>query len=149
MSEEDDYTNMFGPRGVGGWLVPLGISLLLAAFVHFTILRVAVHQLVSVGGNAYSKSLTAYFAVIFFWNLFLIVAFFRKAEIFLKGSIYFLLMHIVITTGFCFYRLNTGIDPPDFYKDWLLPVLPAAVWTIYLLVSKRAENTFVNRLIAG
>jgi hypothetical protein len=165
MTEEvDTVVKSDGPKGLGGWLILVGLGVVISplriffegASIFGPLLRDNVLQDVA---DPNSSSYVAYLAefiylemffnVIFgIWAILNLVWFFSQSTRFPAAFRYFLLANLVFLVGDTFLSTNFMPSNEAFdaatVKSIMQSAIATAIWVPYTIVSKRVKNTFVN-----
>jgi hypothetical protein len=152
-----------GPSGLGGWLIPVGVGLVLGPL---RLIALLVQTFVPMFENGTWEALTSpesssyhplwapiligeltvniVFALTYFY---LLVLFFRKSPLFPKvfialilGSLVFIL---VDTLAVSVVLPNEPLFDADTVGELARSLVAATIWIPYMLISKRVKNTFV------
>jgi hypothetical protein len=165
MTEEfDTVVKSDGPKGLGGWLILVGLGVVISP------LRIVFEGVTAFGpllrdnilrdvADPHSSSYVAYLAefiyiemlfnVIFaVWAVLNLVWFFSQSTKFPASFRYFLLANLAFLVGDTFVSTNfmpsnEAFDPAT-VKAIVQSAIAAAIWVPYTIVSKRVKNTFVN-----
>jgi hypothetical protein len=163
-TEEVRVTNLYEPRGLGGWLVLPVIGLI------FTVARTTVLlviQLVPIFSQGYWGILTSpgseayhvlwgpiligelvgnFLSVLF--GLVLLYLYFTKSYRFPMLYIVFMIYSLLfVVTDLFASNLIPAVAAEsniEAYKEIVRTAIAAAIWIPYMLVSKRVKNTFVK-----
>ncbi len=152
-----------GPQGLSGWLILVGIGLIISpiriATIEFTILGLFLDGTWSAISNSssefYNPLLAFMIPLEFIMNLafvfgffFLIYLYFTKSSIFPRWfiAIYAANLIFIFLDAFLvkFAVPDQPIFDPDTTKEFLRSFMACAVWIPYMLKSKRVEATFIN-----
>ncbi len=152
-----------GYRGLGGWLILVGIGLIISpiriAAIEFTILSVLLDgtwSAISSSSSEFYNPLLAFMIPLeFIMNLafifgfiFLIYLYFSKSSIFPRWFIAIYAANLIFIFADAFLvNLAVPDQPvfdPDTSKEFIRSFAACAVWIPYLLKSKRVETTFVG-----
>ena len=152
-----------GPEGLGGWLILVGIGLIISpiriAVIEFTILGLFLDgtwsAIASSSSEFYNLFLAFMIPMEFIMNLafifgfiFLIYLYFTKSSIFPRWfiSIYAANLIFIFVDAFL-VKLAVSDQPffdPDTSKEFVRSFVACAAWIPYMLKSKRVETTFVS-----
>jgi hypothetical protein len=155
-------TRMDGPRGLGGWLVLVGLGLLLsplfilASLIQFYVLLFTDGSwaiLTTPGSEAYHPTLgplliselvvNCAFLVAQIW---LLVLFYKCSRGFPKLFIWVALLRllfVLVDAWVASSVLSEGRIDADTTRDIVRSAVPVVIWVPYMLVSRRVKNTFV------
>ncbi len=157
-----DRSNDTGPKGLGGWLILIGISVVFSPFESqefswgFRTFTQRWHMGSSndPGSNAYHPLWAPLLIFEFVGNLAFMAAYIVLAVLFFRKSRFFPKLFIVLAiSNLSFIVLDAWLgsfvlkDEPMFDPDTLKEVIRGtigiAIWVPYMLISKRVKNTFV------
>ena len=122
------------PKGIGGWLILIGIGLSIGALLSVVALWVSVSDgiLVDILFNLVDLVIV----------VFLLYLFATEKRLFPPFYIAFLSLWALISLA-----VACSPEPPNgSFRDAAFGILGGAVWISYMLVSKRVKATFTNRL---
>lgn len=151
------------PSGLGGWLILVGIGLVLSpfrlgAFTLQTFVPVFTNGtweiLTTPGSEGYHALWAPLLIFELLGNLGFIVAYIALGILFFRKSRFFPKAYIAIAfMNLCFIILDAFLSSfvlpgepmflPDTAKEIARPLVSIAIWVPYMLVSKRVRNTFV------
>lgn len=148
-------------KGLGGWLILVGIGLIAYALL----LPVIIIQVIKILQTEFWQVLTAYQpeiynsnvysmlwgvalfdVILFFTNLYVIYLFFKKHYLFPKLFITLqtcTILSLILST----YIFSLMDDQASFYgidKSVIKRIIYAVIWITYMLKSVRVKNTFVE-----
>jgi len=151
-------------EGLGGWLFLLGIGIVISPI--FTIQQIyplfselfssnAWTLLTTPGTNSYKPYFASVIIIeltanilLLLGSIYMIKLFFKKNSLFPKFFIAVLLVKLFISIAdhisYKVFIANTTVKFMALMDDILIFLAFASVWTSYLLVSKRVENTFIH-----
>ncbi|HEX2897038.1 MAG TPA: DUF2569 domain-containing protein [candidate division Zixibacteria bacterium] len=155
--------NLTGPEGLSGWLILVGIGLMVSpiriAAIEFTILSLFFDgtwsAISSSAGEFYNPMLAVIIPLEFVLNMafifgfvFLIYLYFTKSSIFPRwfisvylANLIFILLDAVIVK---FAVPDQPLFDPETTKEFARSLAACCVWIPYMIKSKRVEATFVN-----
>jgi flagellar biosynthesis protein FliP len=147
-------------QSIGGWLILVGISIILSPFIlvaklfpmYKDLLKPGVWELLTTSGIQYYSTFIFFemlinFLIFLTWG-YLIYLFFEKKKIFRKlylGILIFIPIFIVIDALVA--QQIMGLDKLFEFneiKEIFKSILYLAIWGTYISISERAKRTFVN-----
>jgi hypothetical protein len=152
-----------GPRGLGGWLILVGIGLVAGVLrLLVTIVQEfgplfrdgSLEAILTPGSGAYAPLVGSFVVLEIATNLclvaayaWLIVLFFRRARTFPVLFVWMMVIHpcvivIDLWIGSILLEQSMVIDK-DTARDLVRGVVAAAIWIPYMRMSRRVRNTFV------
>lgn len=139
-------------KGIGGWLILLGLGLVLSGVLQFVNLAkginavTAVQARVSVGTITYLYGLLLVDVAIIVASLYVIYLFFTRRQHFPKWFIAVVLVNVIsqiVVIAISASVFNSKPLASD-YTDLGRAILHGLIWVTYVLVSRRARYTFVH-----
>lgn len=150
-------------EGLGGWLILVGISVVLSPFetlivvsviltqfsktdiwTHLPISKILVsHPFFSLFILAVLLTILAFFIV----SVYLIYLFFRKKKLFPKVFIITsvsLLLYLVVAILLSKVLITTQKPSHDYFTTLVQAGLDSIIWVLYMLKSKRVKATFIR-----
>lgn len=120
-------------EGLGGWLILpiIGLFISVPAILLDIIFTASIYKFDSLVAIFYTIDI-----VLFVWIIVTLIAIFKKKKYAPNVMISFLIGNIVIQLGLSAYVMD--------YSSVLGPVISAAIWIPYFVLSERVKNTFVN-----
>ena len=165
MSENELESKKSELTGLGGWLIFVGIGVIISPFIFFFFLITtyvpifsdgSIALLTTKGSEHYvpGYSLLLFFEllsnlVIFFGSVYLMACFLSKSKYFPIHFIYLRLFTIVFFTldiflAYIMFPSVVSIFNYETMEPLLNSISVAVIWVPYMLYSKRVKNTFVN-----
>ncbi|MEJ8555121.1 DUF2569 domain-containing protein [Tepidibacter sp. Z1-5] len=159
--DETDNVEEVEYKGLGGWLILLGIGIVLnplnSIFSTYTIFKACFSEgrwsiLTSPTSETYHVLLKPTIIFEFATNIIMIilsltvlVLFFKKSKHFPKAWIITfisVILFLVIDIVLCNQMPSIPVD--NLYNQLFKTIIPFAIWGTYLKTSKRVKNTFVK-----
>lgn len=152
------------PKGLGGWLILVGIGLFLTPFIIMASLLMDYlpiftegywEVMTTPGSEAYHPLWAPVITVEIIGNIFfilfgivLVILFFTKSHRFPKFAIVFYASNLLFIVFDLLWASGipavSALGYYDSFKDMVQALAKCAIWIPYMLVSKRVKNTFVR-----
>lgn len=160
-NNETDSVEEVECKGLGGWLILLGIGIVLnplnSIYSTYTIFKACFSEgrwsiLTAPTSEAYHALLKPTIIFEFVTNIIIIILSLTVLILFFKKSKYFpkawiitfisIILFLVIDIVLCNQIPSIPVD--DLYNQLVKTIIPLAIWGTYLKTSKRVKNTFVE-----
>ena len=150
-------------KGLGGWLILVGIHLVLGPVFILAGLRREILPFFSDGAwDAFTTPGTEFYtpyagplivgetvfslgALLF--SLYLLILFFKKHYFFPKAYIAFRIIFplvVLLDSWLCSETFGIPMMNPEEAREFMRIVIPSVIWILYMLKSKRVKLTFVH-----
>lgn len=141
-------------KKIGGWLILLGIGIVTSCLLFFITIGTEIRDIINTKDIDYIFAVAHTMGLIIGWILILIasISFFKMKKVFINHfinmCIFILLLHIVVVCYLGFLGFFKSADPEVSKVVWsnvsalFRSIITSSIWIPYLLISKRAKNTF-------
>ena len=153
-------------KGLGGWLILVGLGVVLSPFVlvyafgpmFYTIFTDGSFEMLTTPGTEVYHALWSpflitealYNTIMLFASIYLIYLFFSKHYLFPKVYIILVTISLIFipldSWAYTFILPDEPIFDPETMKQFLRTLGAAMIWIPYMLVSKRVRETFVEHI---
>lgn len=148
-----DNSKKLALEGLGGWLIPVGIGIVVNPIL-FLVVIIVIHIPLILNGTlsiVYYSDSTKFFIILYelgvniaalVYSVFILVLFFTKKKSFPRHYIIFTIYNFVILLVDTIIGNKLWSDGD--YTDVARVLVSGAIWCTYMLKSWRVKNTFVN-----